>query len=710
MATIPEALDLAVQWHRAGRFAEAERAYRQILQADPQHVDALHLLGVVANQTGRHALAVDCISRAIRSSPAHAVFHNNLGEAYRAWHKLPEAVAAYREALRLQPGYAEAHNNLGNALRDLDQLEEAAASYRQAVRLKPAFAVAFHNLGNVLAELGRLEEAVAAYREAVRLRPDFAEAHGNLGRALADLGRLEEAAASYREAVRLRPDAMEFLLEVAEVLHDSEKPNEARAYRQRLVSEAATAGLKVKAALAVPPILPPREALGRQRRQVEENVARLRQESLVIADPLREVGATTFHLAYQGFNDRNLQADIAALYLKAAPSLAFVAPHCRPGARPRPAGEPLRVGFISSFFHMHTVGEFYAGLIRNLPRENLRVFLLRFPGPDDELARFIHQSADTVIRLSADLNAARQQVAELELDVLFYTDVGMDPLTYFLAFSRLAPVQGVSLGHPVTTGIPALDYFVSCADMDPAEADGHYSERLVRLSGVPTFYYPPALFPPPKTRADFGLAEDEHLYLCPQAPFKIHPDFDDVVRAILRNDPRGRLLFVRSHNATWNRLLARRLRRTVPDVFDRIRFFPHQRTQDYLKLIAICDALLDTFPFGGGVTSYKAFTVGAPIVTLPGPFARNRMTYACYQKMGVLDCVARDPAEYVRITVRLGTDCVWQKEVRSKILAARAAIYEDNAVVRQLAAFFKEAVAQARSVDPSAAASRFLPR
>jgi predicted O-linked N-acetylglucosamine transferase (SPINDLY family) len=293
------------------------------------------------------------------------------------------------------------------------------------------------------------------------------------------------------------------------------------------------------------------------------------------------------------------------------------------------------------------------------------------------LAQYIDQGADHVVRVPADLAAARQQIAQRELDALMYTDIGRDPITYFLAFSRLAPVQCTTLGHPVTTGIPTLDYFISSADLEPPDADDQYTEKLVRLKSVPTFFYAPAVLPPPKTRHDFGLDPKTHLYLCPQAPFKIHPEYDFALADILRADPQGQVLFVCSRKPEWTRLLLRRLRRTIPDVISRICFFPHQRTPDYLKLIANCDVLLDTFPCGGGVTSYKGFTVGTPIVTLPGTFARNRITYACYRKMGVLDCVARDRHEYVQIAVRLATDRAWQREVRSKILAAHRAIYED---------------------------------
>src|SRR5262249_10876056 len=142
---------------------------------------------------------------------------------------------------------------------------------------------------------------------------------------------------------------------------------------------------------------------------------------------------------------------------------------------------PLRVGFLSRFFHNHTIGMLNAGLVRNLTRPDFHVVLFRFPGNDDDIARFIQEGADTVVTLPAHLDQARRQIAEQRLDVLYYTDIGMDPLAYFLAFARLAPVQCVTWGHPITTGIPTMDYFISSELFEAPGAEEHYTEQLVRL-------------------------------------------------------------------------------------------------------------------------------------------------------------------------------------------------------------------------------------
>jgi predicted O-linked N-acetylglucosamine transferase (SPINDLY family) len=453
---------------------------------------------------------------------------------------------------------------------------------------------------------------------------------------------------------------------------------------------------KLRSILASPEIYQSNEELRSQREAQEADVAALLESNLSGHETLSEAMATNFYSAYLGKNERTLQAHLAAVYARAIPSLHYVAPHCRRPARHRRDG-PLRIGFVSRFFYTHTISDVTVGLLRNLSRDICRIYLCRFPTPEDPIAQLMRESADVVVDLQTILETARQQIADLELDVLFYTDIGMEPLTYSLAFARLAPVQCVTWGHPVTTGIRTIDYYLSSLDLEGPDSDDHYTEQLVRLHTLPVYYYSPAFFPPAKKRSHFGLSEDEPLYLCPQAPFKLLPDFDAFLGGILRADPRGRLLIVRSHNPRWTDLLLRRFRRTLVDVFERINFLPHQGGQDYLHLLNVCDAILDSTPFGGGNTTYKAFSVAAPVVTLPGQFARGRVTYACYHKMGILDCVAANPDEYVRIAVRLGNDPVWRKEIRARIAAARAVLFENVAAVRELECFFVDAVERARS-------------
>jgi protein O-GlcNAc transferase len=206
MASISEALALAIQHHQNGRLQVAEQAYRQILQMEPNQPDALHLLGVMASQLGKHEAAVEYIGRAIAVNQNMSTFHNNLGEAFRALHRSAEAADCYRRALQLKPDFAEAHNNLGAALKEQGKLDETVACYRRALQLKPDHAAAHNNLGNALKDQGKPNEAIACYRRALALKPGVAVVHYNLGNVLEEKGQFDEASACYRRALELQPD------------------------------------------------------------------------------------------------------------------------------------------------------------------------------------------------------------------------------------------------------------------------------------------------------------------------------------------------------------------------------------------------------------------------------------------------------------------------------------------------------------------------
>ena len=195
---------------------------------------------------------------------------------------------------------------------------------------------------------------------------------------------------------------------------------------------------------------------------------------------------------------------------------------------------------------------------------------------------------------------------------------------------------------------------------------------------------------------EFGLDEGRTIYLCPQALFKVHPDFDEVMAGILRADPRGEVVLVEVREKHWVDLLKARFERTIPDVADRIRFLARLSTDDFLQLLAVVPVVLDTLHFGGGTTSFMAMAAGTPVVTMPSEFMRGRVMHACYKQMGMMDCVAKSPAQYVKTAVRLGTDCAFREATKQKILARNHVLYENHAVVREFEQFFDRAVEEAR--------------
>jgi len=268
--TIQQTFQSALQHHQAGRLAEAEALYRQVLALEPRQADAFHLLGVIAMQVGRNELAVDLIGQAIALKPSYPEAYYNLGIALSSGGKLDAAIAAYRHALSLKADHPEALNNLGNALKDNRQLDEAIIAYRQAITLRPHYPEAHYNLGlalygkdqrdqaiaachqaialkldypeahcalgNALNDEGRLDDAITAYRQAIAFKPDFPEVHSNLGNALKDKGQLVEAEAACRRAIALRRDFPEAYSNLGNVLKDSGQLDEAVAVCEQAIA------------------------------------------------------------------------------------------------------------------------------------------------------------------------------------------------------------------------------------------------------------------------------------------------------------------------------------------------------------------------------------------------------------------------------------------------------------------------------------------
>jgi predicted O-linked N-acetylglucosamine transferase (SPINDLY family) len=693
MKSNDETLQTAIQFHQAGRLDDAEKWYRIVLRTNPKCSDAQHLLGLVEYQRGRSELALPHIRRALAGRPASAAYLNSLGAVCRALGQLDEAQSAFERSIQIQPQYADPYNNLGTLLFAKGRFDEAEQVYQKALALKPEFVDAFVNLGSLQHALHRYDEAESSLRQALRLAPQNPLAWNNLGNVYKSRERLQEAADSYQSALRADPNYGAAWNNLAVTLQAQGRWEAAVEAFDKSSQLNSTAGLAIKRALALPVILDSTEQLMAARARFDGELDRLLTSTLRIDDPLREAGVGVFHLAYHGIDDRDRYIRVAEMFSRAAPSLNYVAPHCHL-SRPDPTrAHPLRVGFISHFFHNHSVGRHYGGLVRHLPRERCRVVLLRFPGSGDDMAGSIAAGADEVVTLPPDLAQAREQIAALGLDVLYYTDIGMDPLTYFLAFARLARVQCVTCGHPVTSGVKALDYFVSWDPMEPAGAEAHYSERLVRMRNITSFYERPQLSAEVLSRADFGLAPDWHVYLCTQNLCKLHPDFDPLLGEILRRDPQGRVILFHGADTTWSERLADRLKLSIPDVAERVGFLPHQRNDRFLHLLTLADAVLDSIHFCGGTTTVQCLGVGAPIVTLPGEFMRGRWTAGCYQAMGLADCVARDADDYVRIAVRLGTDPAYRASIRAAILGNNAILYSNLNFVRELEEFFVQAVA-----------------
>ncbi len=720
--------------HQAGRLREAASAYAGALRLDPQHVDALHFSGVIAFQEGRHEEAIRLISQSLTLSPANAPAHNNLGNAWAALGKPAQAAESYRQATALQPDYVDAHLNLARASIAQGRPDEAVASYRNALGFAPASCRVHLDLAQLLGTLGRALEAIECCRDAIRADPAFPEAHAVLGHFLREAGELDGAIAACRRALELDADSGPALSNLGDVLAEKQQWDEALAcyakaialyprvpgvrynlgnalshadrteeaiacFRDALAIDPGFAEARWALAMAqLPAVYDGIAAPGRQRQAFARELDELERWF----DPARlprgaaAVGVQQpFYLAYQEQDNRRLLEQYGRLCARIMADWSR-----RQGLKPpqgaNRGGRPLRVGVVSPHFRNHSV---WNAIVRgwfgklDASRFALEAFHLGFEN-DSETA-FARSRAAHFVERAGGLGAWAQAIAARSPDVLVYPEIGMFPMAVKLASLRLAPVQVATWGHPETSGLPTIDYYLSAQGLEPAGAQSHYSERLVTLPNLGCSYSPAGTVPKAPDLPGVVFAPDVPVFVCPGVPFKYAPQNDVVFIRIARALGRCRFIFFSHRSGALSAKLRRRLELAFAgeglDFGDFGVFVPWLDRASFHGLLQRCDAMLDTIGFSGFNTAMQSVESGLPIVTVEGAFLRGRLASGIIRRLGLPELVAASLDDYVSIATRLARDGEYRSSLRQRIEAGRHVLFDDDAPIRALEAFLSEA-------------------
>jgi protein O-GlcNAc transferase len=738
----PDPFDIneAVNLHRSGRLDEAEKIYRRILNGQPENPDALHLLGVIAYQRENYEEAEDLIFRAIARNKRAPELRNNLGNIYLAQKQFDKAAECYHAALKLNPRFIDARNNLGNAFREQGKLPEAIDAFQKALKIDPSRADIRNSLGMALEVSARAEDAVACFQEAIRLKPDYADAYSNLGSAYKSLGKfleaiesctralnlnpaharallnlgnayaesgeLEKSAEYFVAALRSDPDLCEAHLNLAHTLREAGESREAAIhYRRAEELKPKSLAVRLGSCIGRIPLLHNSVEEIAATREEYRNALESLSRDIDLSDPYtlsqaaQLVGTCQpFYLAYQGENDRELQELYGNLMVR-------IQSACYPAwskQRPMPPvkeGEPLRIGIVSGFYYLHSNWKIpIKGWAENLNRRDFRLYGY-YTG--DKIDAQTDLARQIFYQFTQGLNSLEKwcnRISEDRLHVLLFPEIGMDIMTVRLATLRLAPIQCSSWGHPDTSGLSTIDYFLSSDLMEPADADAHYTEKLVRLPNLSIHYEPPPIEPAPVDKSYFGLREDSILFICTQSLFKYLPQFDEVFPRIAAEVGRCQFAFL---NFGKSPKLGERFLRRLQSAFSRyglpcedyVKLIPHLDPPHYRALNLVADVFLDSIGWSGCNSTMEALACDLPIVTMPGKLMRGRHTHAILEMMGLHDTEARDMDEYVAIAKRLAIDSAWRHHIREKLSQLKTRAYYDNACIRGLEDFIKRAVA-----------------
>jgi len=349
-----------------------------------------------------------------------------------------------------------------------------------------------------------------------------------------------------------------------------------------------------------------------------------------------------FNYSYDEFDNLELNKKFVKLFKKIYPQLNIEIKLNEKNT------DKIKIGFISEYFSNHTIGKLFRGTIFELDQNKFEIYIFHTNKTkkgkifSDFLAREINSNLKNII-LPNSFEEKVETIKNKKLDLVFYPDIGMSSDLYFLTFLRFAKYQITSWGHPISTGNSNIDFFISSSKSELKNAQIHYSEKVIFLDHM-LYYYKPET----SLLLNLNNMNNQNIYSCPQTLFKIHPDFDQILKQILIKDKKAKIYFIKDSNKTLFEKLITRFKKTIGSDLDRIIFNETMSVEKYINHCGSSSVLLDPIFYGGGNSFYESMFYGTPTVTLPTNYLKNRLTLGAYNQMEVEDApVVKSSEQYV---------------------------------------------------------------
>lgn len=635
-------LELGYLFHQSGQMLYALKYFQAALKQKPM-AEAWHQLGRILQQLGRQKQAEEAYTEALSLEPNNSRNNNSLGLLYYFSGNYPEAIRRLQKAVDINPDRGIYHLNLGMALLQDTGREVALTELRRAIGMEPGLAGEVLNIGEHFFLNHQYALAMPFYEIALGGQQDAYAIHVKLAQCAERECEMQMALDHCQAALRLNPERWL---------------------------------LKIYAGLLLPLIYQSNEEIILWRERFQNNLKYMLHELSLEKYPqaLQSVSiySPAFQLAYQGFDNRLLLEQMSLLWQNLV----------KLPATPRKTirGQKKRIGFLSCFFFRHSVTGVYLGLMRELARSEafeLFAFSVGDRQKDDVTEEI--QTLCTWETLDPGLALARlsRQVIESDLDILIYPELGLEPVTYLLAQTRLAPIQALMFGHPCTSGIRSIDFFLSPDCVEPPGAEEHYTETLVRLPGCPFLYQRPARPQQRFDRSSLGLKATDKIYLITGTLFKLHPDHDVLFQDILQKDSHAQIVLIQAQSTRWHQKLQERFVRNLGALAQRIHFVPWLEKQAFFALMLDADVVMDTLHFGSGNVAYQALGLGVPVLTFPGSLMRSNTTAGMYQLLGINGLTAHSSDAFVKLCLDLAHNKGLRREKHQEILKKSERIFDN---------------------------------
>jgi predicted O-linked N-acetylglucosamine transferase (SPINDLY family) len=650
---------LAVNYYQLGWYNEAEESIFKAIGLDNLSERNYHLLDLIKEKTKNYSMFIEDYHQSIEKYPQSIDAYNHLGNIYLRQEKIDKAIEIYKIAIERVSLSCRVpiYYRLGNIYKSIEN--------------------------NVLAQFywGYFAYYKKQYKTAISYFEEF------LANQVGDINTYIMMAHSYvltdqplsaiiliDKALKLFPDSL-LLKRINQVVLPIIYKNteEIKFYRQRFC-----------------------QLLNKLIKEIKLHTSKEKQAAI---DSIQVI--TNFYLGYQGENDLEIQSQYGN-YLYQVVSQIYPQWCQLVNLDQNSNDKRIRVGYISS--RLDGLGILYLGWLKYCDKSKFEIYIYDISGSAENIKKNNLQLREDLRKYSHNFKFVSGTIDNIcatlvsdKLDILIFTELGLDPQMTLLSCLRLAPIQCTTWGQPMTSGSPNVDYFLSSNLMEPDNGEEHYSETLIRLPNLGFAFESPVLPLSNKQGIDFQLKKEDVIYLCCQALFKYLPQYDYIFPSIVQQNKLAQFVFMDSYLGP---VITNSFRKRIDKSFakfdlnyeDYCVFLRQVKFDDFLRLNQLADIFLDSFGWSGGITTKDAIACSLPIVTCPGQMMRARQSYGMLRMIGVTETIAKTEAEYIEIAVRLGLDHEWRQRVREKMTANKHRLFNDQECIQGLESFFQEAI------------------
>ena len=641
--------------YQKGDKGSAIEYFRKVIELNPDHPHAYNNLGATLVDLEEYEEAKKVIGEAIHLQPDYAEAYNNLGNVHKELEEYDQAIAQYEKAIELNPRYYEAYNNLGVALGKNEQYEEAAEVLKNTIHMKPEFAEAYNTLGAILTDWEKYEEAKQALLEAISIAPDNAKAYNNLGNAYERLDEYDQAIVQYEKAVELNPQYYQAYNNLGAALSNIEKYEEA----QKVLKQAIQINSKFAESYHNMGLIfrltgNYDEAIKHQRMAVslkpeDENNFQVLLFSLNYSP---DMSAEEIYDYYRQYDQK------FGLPLKSK---------WKPFAQTKAPKNKLRIGYVSPDFKEHSMRNFLEPVLTHHNHDKFEIYAFAELKKEDQITQKYKSYADHWIRTDkmSDEEMA-QKIRDVQIDILI--DLAGHTKGNRLGVFALKPAP-VSLswwiGYGYTTGLSAIDYFLTDNVLAPEGSEHLFAEQLCRLNQYSVCY-----------QKKIGMGSINPLpaltngFITFGTLTRVIRINDKVIKAWsqILNQVKGSKLIINSKSFN-NSMTINEFKQKFQEYgisSDRLDIYYQSPPWDTMRKI---DIALDCFPHNSGTTLNEHLYMGNPFITMAGRPSVGRIGASILDTLGHPEWIATSEEAYIDKAIALASDTKKLAKIRGSLRA-----------------------------------------